>query len=122
MRLTSKVLILIIMATLIPLSIVFFSYIMVSTLNDKSTFLFYAITAIIIALVMVIVLAFVVSNSISKPIVELSMISERVSMGELETEVPHQDRDDEIGLLAKSIERLRRSLKIAIDSLEEALR
>jgi len=121
-RLTSKVLILIIMATLIPLSIVFFSYIMVSTLNDKSTFLFYAITAIIIALVMVIVLAFVVSNSISKPIVELSMISERVSMGELETEVPHQDRDDEIGLLAKSIERLRRSLKIAIDSLEEALR
>jgi len=95
---------------------------MVSTLNDKSTFLFYAITAIIIALVMVIVLAFVVSNSISKPIVELSMISERVSMGELETEVPHQDRDDEIGLLAKSIERLRRSLKIAIDSLEEALR
>ncbi len=78
--------------------------------------------ALAIAAVFIAVLAFFTMSNIAGPIVEVSKVADRISEGELEAEVPFQDRDDEIGILAKSIERLRRSLKVAMDSLEEALK
>ncbi|WP_456329773.1 HAMP domain-containing protein [Archaeoglobus sp.] len=75
-----------------------------------------------IALIFVVVLAVFTTTTITRPIIELSNTADKIAEGDLEAEVPHQDRSDEIGILAKSIERLRRSLKVAMESLEEALK
>ncbi|AAB89755.1 MULTISPECIES: HAMP domain-containing protein [Archaeoglobus] len=75
-----------------------------------------------IAIVFVIVLAVFTTSTITRPIIELSNTADKIAEGNLEAEVPHQNRADEIGILAKSIERLRRSLKVAMESLEEALK
>ncbi len=75
-----------------------------------------------IAIVFVAVLAIFTTTSIARPIIEISRTADKISEGDLEAEVPYQDRADEIGILAKSIERLRRSLKVAMESLEEALK
>lgn len=78
--------------------------------------------AFAIAVVFIAVLIYFTNSKITTPIVEISKTADKISAGEMDTEVPHQDRDDEIGILAKSIERLRRSLKVAMQSLEEALK
>ncbi len=75
-----------------------------------------------IAAAFIAVLAFFTTSKITSPIIEISKTADRISSGELEAVVPFQERDDEIGILAKSIERLRRSLKVAMESLEEALK
>lgn len=75
-----------------------------------------------IAAVFIAILAFFTTSKISGPIIEISKTADRISSGELEVEVLFQDREDEIGILAKSIERLGRSLKVAMGSLEEALK
>nr|4GN0_A Chain A, Hamp domain of AF1503 [Archaeoglobus fulgidus DSM 4304]4GN0_B Chain B, Hamp domain of AF1503 [Archaeoglobus fulgidus DSM 4304]4GN0_C Chain C, Hamp domain of AF1503 [Archaeoglobus fulgidus DSM 4304]4GN0_D Chain D, Hamp domain of AF1503 [Archaeoglobus fulgidus DSM 4304] len=67
-------------------------------------------------------LASTTTSTITRPIIELSNTADKIAEGNLEAEVPHQNRADEIGILAKSIERLRRSLKVAMESLEEALK
>nr|3ZRV_A Chain A, HAMP, OSMOLARITY SENSOR PROTEIN ENVZ [Archaeoglobus fulgidus DSM 4304]3ZRV_B Chain B, HAMP, OSMOLARITY SENSOR PROTEIN ENVZ [Archaeoglobus fulgidus DSM 4304] len=54
-------------------------------------------------------------STITRPIIELSNTFDKIAEGNLEAEVPHQNRADEIGILAKSIERLRRSLKQLAD-------
>lgn len=75
-----------------------------------------------IAIVFVAILAIFTTTSIANPIIELSRTADKISEGDLEAEVPYQDRGDELGVLAKSVERLKRSLKVAMDSLEEALK
>ncbi len=75
-----------------------------------------------IAIIFVVVLAVFTTTFIARPIIELSNTADKIAEGNLEAEVPHQKRADEIGILAKSIERLRRSLKVAMESLEEALK
>jgi HAMP domain-containing protein len=75
-----------------------------------------------IAIVFVVILAVFTTSSIARPITELSNTADRIAEGDLEAEVPFRDRGDEIGILAASIERLRRSLKVAMESLEEALK
>jgi len=85
--------------------------------------IYYALgIAAAIALVFVVILAVFTTTSITRPIIELSNTADKIAEGDLEAEVPHQGRSDEIGILAKSIERLRRSLKVAMESLEEALK
>ncbi len=78
--------------------------------------------AFAVAVGFIAVLAFFTTFKIAGPIVEIARTADKISGGEIEAEVPYQDRDDEIGILAKSIERLRRSLKVAMESLEEALK
>ncbi|WP_456467770.1 HAMP domain-containing protein [Archaeoglobus sp.] len=75
-----------------------------------------------VAIVFVAILAIFTTSRIAGPITEISRTADKISEGDLEAEVPFQDRDDEIGILARSIERLRRSLKVAMESLEEALK
>jgi HAMP domain-containing protein len=83
--------------------------------------LYFAIS-IVLAAVFIAGVGYFTISGIANPIIELSKSADRISEGELDLEVPYQDRDDEIGVLARSVERLRRSIKIATKSLEEALK
>lgn len=75
-----------------------------------------------VAIVFVAILAIFTTSRIAGPITEIGKVADKISEGDLEAEVPFRDRDDEIGILANSIERLRRSLKVAMESLEEVLK
>ncbi|MCS7143517.1 MAG: HAMP domain-containing protein [Archaeoglobaceae archaeon] len=78
--------------------------------------------AFVVAVVFVGLIAFFTITRIAKPIIELSKTADKISAGEVDTEVPFRNRADEIGILANSVERLKRSLKVAMQSLEEALK
>jgi HAMP domain-containing protein len=83
--------------------------------------LYFAIS-VVLAMIFIAGLGYFTISGIANPIIELSNTADRISEGDIELEVPYQNRDDEIGTLAKSIERLRRSIKIATKSLEDALK
>ncbi|MEM4155595.1 MAG: HAMP domain-containing protein [Archaeoglobaceae archaeon] len=78
--------------------------------------------AFAIAVVFILIIAYFTISSIANPIVELSRSADKISAGEVDTEIPFKERADEIGILSNSIERLKRSLKVAMQSLEEALK
>lgn len=80
------------------------------------------VIALVVAGVFVGLIAFFTITRIARPIVDLSKTADKISAGEVDTEVPFRNRADEIGVLASSIERLKRSLKVAMQSLEEALK
>jgi methyl-accepting chemotaxis protein len=65
-----------------------------------------------------IILAYLLVNSITKPIVSLTESADKVSMGNLSSSV-NIDRKDEIGDLGNAIERMRESLKAAIERLRK---
>ncbi len=71
------------------------------------------------AAVLVVLSAFVMAGSLSRPIVELTEAADKMSMGELDEPIV-SDRSDEIGALTKSVERLRRSMKAAMSSLRRS--
>ena len=58
--------------------------------------------------------AFLLGNNISKPIKQLSEVADTYSKGKLDLEIPGTNRGDEIGELAKSIERLGLGLKVLV--------
>ncbi len=62
------------------------------------------------------------ARDVSRSLVEISRAADRVSSGQLEVRIPHQDREDEVGRVAESVERVKRSLVRAVESLEEALK
>ncbi len=82
----------------------------------------FSIVSVLIAIAVAGLIMVTITNIISKPVIDIANAADRVSDGELDARIPHQDRDDEIGILAKSIERLRRSLQAAAESLEGAFR
>jgi methyl-accepting chemotaxis protein len=63
--------------------------------------------------------ALVVAPGIANPIRRLTTITEEISRGNFEQEVRESSRSDEIGALARSIERMTKSLRIALSRLSE---
>ncbi len=59
-------------------------------------------------------LAYLLGNNISKPIRKLSSVAEAYSKGKLDLDIPGTRRRDEIGDLARSIERLGLGLKVIV--------
>lgn len=78
--------------------------------------------AFAIAIVFVVIIAVFTISRIANPIVEISKTADKIAEGNIDAEVPYRERGDELGILANSIERLRRSLKVTMQSLEEALK
>ena len=73
------------------------------------------IVLIIMALmVMVAVLAILISRSISNPIRKLTRTIGDISLGKMDTHISGKDRNDEIGKLAQSFDRVMVSLKLAM--------
>ena len=71
-----------------------------------------AASAVLLALI-----AWGFSRMLVRPILDMASAADAMSMGELERPMP-VTRRDEIGVLGKSLERLRRSMKAAMDRIE----
>ncbi|MFL5450669.1 MAG: cache domain-containing protein [Myxococcales bacterium] len=63
------------------------------------------------------VIAWAFSRKLVRPILDMASAADAMSMGELERPMP-VSRRDEIGVLGRSLERLRRSMKAAMDRIE----
>lgn len=77
------------------------------------------IGAILTALLSSLILYLFMKNTIISPVKLLTEQSDKISRGELELGVTGTDRKDEVGDLAKALDRLRKSLKMAMDSLKK---
>lgn len=72
------------------------------------------------SVLLVVFLAFVFSRGLTSPIRRLTAAAEAMSMGEMSTDVPEASRGDELGGLARAIERMGVSLKLAMSHFEAA--
>ncbi|HEX6030533.1 MAG TPA: HAMP domain-containing protein [Tepidiformaceae bacterium] len=63
-------------------------------------------------------LAFMISRSISRPISHLAEVADRISLGELDVEIDVQGTN-EVGHLAESLRRMQASLRSAIERLRQ---
>jgi len=61
--------------------------------------------------------AAVTTPGLTRPLVRLTTIAEDMSRGHFDHEIPGTDRRDEIGALSKAIERMTRSLRLAMERL-----
>lgn len=78
-----------------------------------------ALTLLGLTLVGVLVVAYVLATRLSKPIRNLTLIADSISKGELGAEIKETGRSDEIGALARAIERMGVSLQMAFDRLRK---
>ncbi len=58
----------------------------------------------ILCVLAVFILGFIIGRSISKPMIGITGITQKLAEGDLEVEVLHQDQKDEVGALARAIE------------------
>ncbi len=69
-------------------------------------------------LTIAVIISFVFSNTLAKPIKKLTTIADEISKGKnLEVKIKEINRADEIGELAKSIDRLKISVKMMMDRM-----
>jgi methyl-accepting chemotaxis protein len=71
------------------------------------------------AIVLVMLVAFLLGKQLTRPINELTAIAEKLSKGQLNVDIPQTSRGDEIGSLARAIERLGISIGMAMDRLRK---
>ncbi|MCG9789525.1 response regulator [Vibrio mediterranei] len=76
------------------------------------------IIAMLTAIVLVVIASHYLSNFITSPLLKLTWAAERASGGDLEPSIISADRKDEIGRLALSFERMRRSIKEKIELIK----
>jgi len=76
-----------------------------------------AVVVVVSALVLIVVLALSLSRRLARPICELTKVAENISLGKLDAKVAEILRGDEIGALARAIERLRVSVQMAFERL-----
>ncbi|WP_456464995.1 HAMP domain-containing protein [Persephonella sp.] len=69
------------------------------------------------ALIPIIMTYFLLKKEVIDPLQDISERMEKISMGELEQEIP-VEREDEIGHLQESFERMRMSLRVIVEKLE----
>jgi len=81
--------------------------------NEKSAAIRNLLIALVIALIVGALLAVIITREITKPINKASEIAEEIAGGNLKTEVPEDyiNRKDEIGLLAKSLNKMTHNLR-----------
>ena len=88
------------------------AYAPVNEANEKALVVFG------VTLIFVFIISFWVASRLSRPILNLVHIADSISRGELNAKVNEVKRSDEIGELARAIERLGTSMKIAIERLK----
>jgi methyl-accepting chemotaxis protein len=74
---------------------------------------------ILIAVILVIGMAFLLARQLAHPIKELTAVAHELSNGKLDVAIPYTKRGDEIGSLARTIARLGISMQMAIDRLRK---
>lgn len=76
-----------------------------------------ALIVLLVTVVVVSIIAFVFARGLAKPIHELTTTADDYSRGELDATIPGTERSDEIGALARAIERMGISLKMAFEEI-----
>lgn len=76
-----------------------------------------ALIMLAITVLLVIVIAYLFSQRLAGPIRGLTAVAEQMSLGKFGEDIPGRDRKDEIGDLAQAIERLGKSVRLAIARL-----
>jgi len=69
-----------------------------------------------------VVLSFLVSGSLAKPVVEMSETAEKIAQGDLDARSPDTGESDEIGILGRSFNEMASKLKARMDLLEKISR
>jgi signal transduction histidine kinase len=64
-------------------------------------------------------LTWLLIRSIVKPVRELTEVADQFSRGKMDLEIPYIEREDEIGKLAKALDRLGTSIKLALTRLRK---
>lgn len=64
------------------------------------------------------VLAYIMSQRLSRPIKNLTLAAEEISRGKFSVAIPETGRTDEIGALAAAIDRMSVSIRLALDRLK----
>jgi methyl-accepting chemotaxis protein len=77
-----------------------------------------AIILLVVTLLLVGIIAFVVAQRLANPIRKLTIAAEELSKGQMNTKITEVSRGDEIGDLAKAVERLGMSIKYALERMK----
>ncbi|MCP3933527.1 MAG: HAMP domain-containing protein [Bacteroidetes bacterium] len=78
-----------------------------------------AVILLIVTLFIVLAVAYFLAQRLSKPIQNLTEIADEISLGKLGAVIDETERGDEIGALARAVERMGVSLQIAFDRLRK---
>lgn len=73
----------------------------------------------VLALITGLLLVIIFARRLTRPLIRLSEVANRISIGDLDTEVIKVRSRDEVGVLAESIERMQSSVRIAIARLRQ---
>lgn len=73
-----------------------------------------------VTLVFVVVVSLLMARGLSRPILNLARIAEQLSKGQFDVTINEVFRKDEIGALARSLERLGASIRYAMERLKKA--
>ncbi len=79
----------------------------------------YALALLVITVILVVLAAYLLSKGMSRPIIRLTEITEQISRGKMGEKVVGIGRRDEIGSLARAIERLGTSVRVAMRRLAQ---
>ena len=74
---------------------------------------------LVVTILLALALAYLLARRVVAPIEELTRVADAISLGKLETSISATERGDEIGSLARAIERLRLTVKIAFQKMQE---
>lgn len=78
-----------------------------------------ALMLILLAAALVSIVAFFLGKQLTRPINQLTAIADQLSTGKFDVTIPQTGRGDEIGSLARAIERLGVSIQLAMDRLRK---
>jgi methyl-accepting chemotaxis protein len=78
-----------------------------------------ALILIALSLALVLVVAYVLSRQLASPIWQLTAVAENISRGGFDQKIVGTERRDEIGALARAIERMAVSIKMAFERLRK---
>lgn len=78
-----------------------------------------ALILIALSLILVLVVAYVLSRQLASPIWQLTTVAENISRGGFDQKIVGTERRDEIGALARAIERMAVSIKMAFERLRK---
>ena len=86
--------------------------------NQINKTLIFILSVIVIALIFGVIVALVLVKSITTPLIYLKEAADKISLGDMESSI-HASTNDEIGDLSEAVERMRESLKAAIERLKK---
>jgi methyl-accepting chemotaxis protein len=79
-----------------------------------------ALVLLVLTLVLVTVVSYLLAQRLTRPIRSLTRVADEISRGNLKASIPEAARSDEIGALARAVDRLGASIKAAMARLAPA--